>query len=177
MGIQCHWPPLQPQHAISHTASPWVYSHPGGRSLPGSSADVSPCNCPLGGGLPPRLALLTGCLPRFTFTSVLRWVSGVFIELCFLIFMLPCPLLPGRPPDVSQCLCPEVTSRCSWLFLCRLSPESPPDGPIASCPHHHPFPPWLLQRPPFWPLVSCLPPSSPQCRQNQLSKERLLETH
>lgn len=98
VGIQCHWPPLPPQHAISHTASPRVYSHRGGRSLPGSSMDISPCNCPLGGGLLPRLALLlTGFFLRFTFTSVLRWVSGVFIKLCFLIFMLTCPMPPGRP--------------------------------------------------------------------------------
>ena len=124
---------------------------------------VSPCNCPLG-----RRSPAPACSPHRLLSSVHVhicaeiWVSGVFIKLCFLIFMLPCPMLPGLP---TRCVIISLPrGRLSlqlWLFLCRLSPESPPNGSIASCPHHHPFPPWLLQRPPFWPLVSCLPLALP----------------
>ena len=166
VGIQHPWPALLPPHALSYTTCPWIYSHPGSPSLPVSSMDVSPCSCPLAVGLLPRLSvLLTGWLPRFMFTAVLKWASIRYIyQALFPDFHAHLSHAPRSPHQMRllpwghlslQLAFPLLAFSwiSSWWVLFFLSPS-----PSF---RHHPFPPWLLQRPPFWPPVSCLPLALP----------------
>ena len=165
VGVQCRWPALPPQHGISHATSPRVYSHPGGRSLPVSSMDVSPCNCPLGVGLLPRLSLLlSGWLPRFMFCAEMG-IRCIYQAL-FPDFHAHLSHAPRSPHQMcretsaprSPLTAPGFSSAGFLLNLLLMGPFLPSPSPSFS---HHPFPPWSLQRPPFWPPVSCLPLSLP----------------
>ena len=183
VGIQCPWPALPPPHALSHTTSLWTCSHPGGPSLPVSSMDVSPCSCPLAVGLLPRLSLLlTGWLPRFMFTSVLRWVSiRCIYQALFPDFHAHLSHAPRSPHQMchetaalrSPLTATGFSSAGFLLNVLLMGPFLPVPITILQAPS---FPTLITPETPF--LASSLlpPPSSPQCRQNQLSKECLLET-